>query len=190
MVIHQSCSVSSDSIINSLLIVYIVYNLYLFKTDTKLTIGKFIIYYILTSIVVMAKIAYFPLALLSLLIFNRKEISLKKKILFLISIFILVIAVGLLTYKLMMYYITAVNRPAYQDVNATRQIINVLSNPLKYLKTILTTIEQKSYIWLQVFIGSLPGYVHITVNQFIILLYIVMLVISVFYNTWNNYKCF
>ena len=78
MCITQAASISADSFINNICLLFIAYNLKLLFQKQDLKLRQRIIYYVMTILVSLCKYVYFPLVFLSLLLLGNKEFKKKK----------------------------------------------------------------------------------------------------------------
>ena len=93
MSIQQAVSVSADSLSNSVIIFFIAYTLFLAYKSDKIKTSQKCIYYLLAFIVGIAKIAYFPISTLSLLLLQNKKES-KKNIWIMIIITVVIATIS------------------------------------------------------------------------------------------------
>lgn len=180
MVLQQAVSLSADSIINTGLLVYIVYTMSLIFQKEKINRKQKIIYSLLIIFVALAKMAYIPLIGLGFLLIFSKNMTKKEKItIFGVGTLICFIIV-IVNY---MYSAQLSNPPMDQyleesNVNGGEQIKSMLQNPMSLVKALTNTFGNLGQYYIYTMIGSPLGFLNIQVNPLIIMSFILLLLLS------------
>lgn len=173
MLIHQSASVSADSIINSVTLFFIGYSLYLAFKQEKITKANKILYCISAIMVSLAKYVYFPLVLLSVLFINSKKNKNKKLKLHISILVIICILLTIISFIIGSRY----SSPAVEDTNISmiEQTKNILMHPLQYIKVLTHTMVHLGEYYFMGFNGKYLGWININVNSMPIIIYSLVL---------------
>ncbi len=171
MMISQATSVSADSIINSIVIFFIAFVLHLYFQEKEMTKVQKIIFVINAIAVSLAKYVYFPVIFISLILLKSKAIGEKKnrKLIYITIAVTLLLAVA--SYWIGSQY---ENLGAYAKehyVNSTEQIKNIITNPIRYIGTIFTTLAEFGEYYFYGFAGKYLGWINILVNSVPIIIY-------------------
>ena len=188
MYFQQEVSISADSLINSVAIFFIAYNLYLIYKSETFTLKNKIFYILLSIFLSLGKIVYLPLAFLSILLLKNKKYDKKETIKFIIITLCVTIILGCIWYIFSSGYKD--QRTEYlieNNVNGGEQIKWILKNPISYIKVLLYTCLSQGNIYLEQFIGAPLGWLNIPIEGFIIKMFFVMLIISPFLEK-NDYN--
>ena len=155
MCITQAASISADSFINNICLLFIAYNLKLLFQKHDLKLSQRILYYVMAILVSLCKYVYFPLVFLSLLLFGNKEIKKRKvwEIVIVSIILALICAVGWYIYSGNYVDVRVYIKEA--NVNSSEQLKQILSSPLNYLEVLKNTIYEYGGDYLLTFGGTL-----------------------------------
>lgn len=181
MTLQQAASISADSILNSISIFYICYTLYLLKREEGLKVIDKIAYIIMSIIIAVSKIAYVPIAGLSLLFIGNKNIKNKEKAIFISVTIILSIIIGLCWFVFMQQYPPTDSVKIFNEtnnVNLKEQLINIIKDPIIFVEVIKNSILNSLY--LDTMIGSSMGWLNINTSKIVINIFIMLLAISPF----------
>lgn len=181
MYFQQEMSMSADSLINSVALFFIAYNLYLIYKSETFTLKSKIFYIILSIFLSLGKIVYLPLVFLSVLLLKNKNYDKKKIIKFIIIVLGTTIILGCIWYIFSSGYKD--QRTEYlleNNVNGGEQIKWILKNPISYIKVLLYTSLSQGNVYLEQFIGAPLGWLNIPIEGFIIKMFFVMLIITPF----------
>lgn len=181
MTLQQAASVSADSILNSLLFIYIAYTFYLCKMKEKLSVKQKIMYVTTSVLISISKIAYVPLTAISACLILRKQEDKKGKIIF-VSITIIVSVIAALGwYKFSSCYPEVKSHKIYieqNNVNAKEQIKSIIHNPSNFLIALKQAFSEGLY--LNTTIGSSLGWLNIGVPSVVLYIFIMLLIVSPF----------
>lgn len=171
MNIQQSASLSADVFINSISILFIVYNMKLLYQDKDVSLKQKIIYYVLALSISVCKYVYFILVFMSLLLIKNRNISKRNKI-EMISISIIgaiIIAIGWFIFS--QQYVDARPIIIERNVLPIQQIKYILSEPIKYIKIVISNITELGGFYINTFIGSSMGLLNIKIPEIYIILF-------------------
>ena len=181
---QQVTSISADAFINSMLLYYLAYSIYMIFKKEKLTKKEIILYIILTAITGIIKLVYILLAGVGFLIVKRKDISTKNKIIVIALTIIIgsIFTIGAYSYTTK-YTSTTDATISYKEefnVDSGKQIEQIKENPRHILKAFYTDWYemQKDYMFMS--IGSQLGWIEIKPSETIIMLYLILLIVSAF----------
>ena len=181
MVIHQAISISADSLINSVLLFYIAYNLFLFFKKEEMRTYEMVIYIVMSAFVGITKIVYFPLVGMSLFFIFKKDMKKSQKQIMIISSIVITMIVTCLWYAFSLKYTGHEEYLLEHNVNAKEQIKYVLTNPKQGIKVLLNTVTVRGEIYLYTMIGSNLGWLDIGVPMIKIIGFILLIVLSIFF---------
>lgn len=181
MMLQQCCSISADCIINCTSIFYIAYSLYLYAKDKKITKIEMLIFTIISIVISISKITYFPLVGICLIFISTKKISKKTKTIGIPIILALsaIMAVGY--YFFMQQYPAAKTAQQYAEknyVNQKEQIQNVIQNPRILISVLGNSLTNDMYF--REMIGEKLGWLNINISSMYITLFLILLVIAPF----------
>ena len=184
MFIHQAMSLSIDGIMNAISLFSISYILYLKNKKVDLKLSNFIILAILMILISMTKYVYFPLILLSLLLFPK--IKNKGKILLILCIMI-AITFMLIFYKYNLESPASSKSLATNDNSSYSEIFSVMiQNPIQCIYVFKNTINELGSYYIETFAGKHLGWLNISNSNFTIYLYLFILVFSCFRGNGEN----
>lgn len=187
MLLQQACSVSPDSVINSVILLFITYVLKISFTEKRISNTVVLFFLFIGCFLGVAKIVYFPIICLTSFIMYNKSISTKKKILIIAVSVILSVAIGLLWYGYQTRYIDERNYVHEQNVNAKEQINFIIHNVPKYFFKLYVHVKATFSHYILELIGYHLGWAEIIVNKWYIYLYLAVLVILPFIEK-NHYS--
>ncbi len=182
MILCQAISLSADSILNSLIVLYIAFILQLFYKE-KITQMDKILCMILPIIISISKLTYFPIVGLNFLLINKKEFDKKEKYIVLGLGTVICLVSVILYYLYTTSFETAPAVKTYmeqENVNSTEQIKFILTNPIMYIKAMIKTVFTYGQYYIDTFIGSQLGWLNIGVNRTIINAFLIILLFSPF----------
>ena len=149
-------SLSPDAMTNSMTFLYIAYILYLtFGTKKKIEFKEKIILTIMSIIIALCKIVYIPLVGLILIIPKekfKKETN-KNKILNFSIIAGIAVIVNLVWLAISSKYLST-----FREGDSAIQVLLALKNPIKYIQTLLYTIDLNGNNYLISLFGSCLGW--------------------------------
>lgn len=175
MILQQAASLSADTFINSITLLFIAYNLQLLYQNKDLTIIQRIIYYILAFSIAACKYVYFPLVLMSTLLIKNKTISRQNKIKTIIISITVSIIITICWYLFSQRYIDYRSYITEANVNSTEQIKYILTNPFKYSFVLGKTLLEDAAYYLLAFVGLELGPLTIKIPQIIIMIQLFLL---------------
>lgn len=184
MILHQAASFSSDVFINAISIYFIAYTLNLLCKEEKIFKKELIFYCILSILLAVAKVVYMPLVGIGILLFFKKNISKKDKIIFITLSIILAFSFTAVEYihsiqyksmpKAMEEYNIAVN------IDSSKQIGEIIKNPVKVLITLIRDWARNGGMYITDAIGKRLGWLDIEIPLIYILGYGALLIFSIF----------
>ncbi len=181
MFLHQATSMSADSIINCITMIFISFTIYLIFKENTISKKEEIIFFILSVLLAISKYVYLPIIGLGLILIFSKNISKKQKIVMLTASIVIATASAIAYFVYSGSYDSAFNDYfAEQNINTTEQIKYIISNPIELLKTLKTTFTQKGNEYLYMAIGSNLGWLCIVVPNIIITIYLIFMIMSCF----------
>ena len=179
MMLHQATSTSADAMVNIIVLFYIAYSTMLLLKKDKINKFEEVILVILSIIISVAKYVYLPIILIPGMLLFSKKLSKKNKAILIPSIFGLSIIFFIACYLFSGKYENAYESYfSENNINSGEQIINIIKQPIKYLKTINHTTSEKGEELLYEAVGYRLGWLEITVKQKVITSYIIMLILS------------
>lgn len=180
MFFQQQASMSADSLVNSIAIFFIAYNLNLIYNKSKFNIIEKALYMLLAAFLSIAKTVYLPLVFLSILLFKNKKLDKKNTIKFVIITIILSIILGVFWYLFSGGYKDQREYFTIMNVNGTEQIKWILKKPISYLKVLVYTCLSQGDVYLEQFIGAPLGWLNIPIEGVIIKIFLILLIITPF----------
>ena len=197
MNLQQMTSLSCDAVINSSCLLFIAYILNLRSSKDKLTIKNIIIISILLLFVLVCKNAYFPLALLLLLLKNniKKSDNKTKKVCIIMFLSTILIFGGMYIYNKYNdgglndnVKITSVIQQENVEVPQTKytKISYLMKNPIKGIYILFNTLKINADFHISSYVGKYLGSLNIEVPSFIVTFYLLLLVISIFFDSKDN----
>lgn len=184
MYLHQGVSISADSMVNSICLLFISLILNL-RNKKELNRGEYIFLFAIIILLGFAKYIYLPLILLLVLFIpNRKRMSknLKRGLILTSIIAIFLCAVSLIS----IYVLPAASSgnvtviDGIDDVNMLRQLKYILMNPIYAVKTFSFTMYAKLVDYVDMFFGLRLGWLNISVHKVIIWVYVMLFLSSPF----------
>ena len=191
MNMQQVTSISADAFINSLLIYFVAYSIYMIFKKEKLTKHEIAMYILLSALSGILKMVYVLLAGIGFLIVKRKDISLKKKVFIIIITILLggIFAIGSYMHSGNYTLIPESTREYNEQLNvdSSKQIGLMKENPKVAISAFKNdwTNMQKQYVFTA--IGSNLGWLDIKVPETVIILYLILLIISA-YSEKNEFE--
>lgn len=180
MLIHQAVSISADSLINSVLLFYVAYHLYLFFKKEEIQ-KREIIYYILLSIfIAITKIVYLPLVGMSFFFIFKKDMDKRKKQVIIITSVVATMLIGYLWYMFSLKYTANEEYLLAHNVNAKEQVKFVLTHPIQGLKVVEHTLLEIGEIYLYGMVGSHLGWLNIQIPMIKIIGFMMLIVLAIF----------
>lgn len=180
MSIHQSISLSADSLMNAFCILYISYVLNLFHKE-KLTKKDLSFLFLIGIAVSLTKYVYLPLILLSFLLLFKKNVSKKKKKFIVFSAFAaFVLCIGLFVYFNFISKVVASQYVTLKNVDMIGQLKFLLKNPLNVIEMFFKTIKVNGNFYFNSFMGQSLSWLNLPINPLIIYLYFGTLILSIF----------
>lgn len=182
MVLQQAASYSSDMMVHSLLIVVIVYFLWLYNKESRLTNIDIISVFMLMLFVAIFKYVYLPVFIVYLLLYKKLLKMDKKQVILFVSCLIgvgvgyvaMAVATGPIgTMDGMQKYLTD------NKVDSMKQISYMIAHPKGALYMIKDTLLVQQYFYAQSFVGMF-GWLSINLGQPITAIYFGTMILSPF----------
>lgn len=181
MQIHQSISLSADSLMNASILLYLAYILKLLHKKGDIKKREIFLLIILNFVVALNKYVYLPLVLLSLLLLFKPNISKSKKTKLILSvIFSVIICMGLFLYT------TIIDKPAGNEyiistgVDMIKQTKFFIKDPINLIKMFHITFTNNGEGYIRQFLGGSLSWLNLPVNFIVIITYLITLVMSIF----------
>ena len=182
MFLQQATSFSADAMINIFSMLFIAYVLYIKYEKKKVTTKDLIVLVTSYTFIFIGKYAYFLFILLLLLIWKElKEYAKnnKKKTLLMVILFMLISFTWMIYTKL-----PSATTPVKIDYDRPQTIesklTHLIKNPLNFIPIYIRTLLYNTTFYITSFIGSSLGGLNISVNMLSLIIYIVILVLSIF----------
>ena len=194
MYMHQGGSVSADSMVNSICLLFIASVLF-FKQKKKIETKDVIFFTFLIVLVGFAKYIYIPLILLLLLLYKNKDsISKKNKKIILIGS---IIAILLCLISVTCMYLLPASKTGTEDiavglenVGMFGQLKYILNNPSYAIRCIISTFYYKFHDYVVMFFGMSLGWLNIGVYYLWIWIYIFLFFSAPFIYNSNEFGYF
>lgn len=182
MMIHQAVSFSADVVINAVSLFYLANLLNMLVKKEDLTIKELILHGVLCTIVSVAKIAYMPLVMISVLLLFRKNARTKLKIVLITLSIILSVIFAFVEYKHSTIYITSpesmIEYNKQLNIDSGKQIEYMIANKLETINTFRHDWENNGGMYITDAIGKRLGWLDIDIPMIYIILYIGLIVYS------------
>jgi len=181
MFIQQIASASFDSMLHSIIMLFIAYSMYLMYRKKDLNLKDRLIYYILCIGIALCKYVYIPIIFINIFLLANKNIEKKNAVkLIIVSILISVLVAGA-------WFVFTSRYPderqviIERQVNAKEQVKQIIESPTEFLNTFTNTIKDKGEYYLYTFVGSLLGWLDIGIPTRYIIAFIVLLLGAPFF---------
>lgn len=184
MMLQQATAISVDSLMNAIIIFFISYILSLMFNNEDLKKKEIIILLVLSAFIGLSKVTYIPLLGLGLiLLIRKKDLSLKKKILF--SVLAVIVCLGSMfaLSRATSGFTNNKSIEAYLEeagVNSQEQINGIIRNPVNYLKVLYNNFKINGTYYLYSCIGEYMGWLTIMSPIQYVYLYIAVLFAAIF----------
>ena len=180
MYFQQQASMSADSLVNSIAVFFVAYNLYLIYNKKEFNLKDKILYIIMAIFLAIGKTVYLPLVFLSILLLKNKKLNKKNTIKFVILTIVLSIIFGSAWYLFSSGYKDQREYLTIMNVNGTEQIKWIIKNPISFLKVLVYTCLSQGDVYLEQFIGAPLGWLNIPIEGIIIKIFLILLIITPF----------
>lgn len=177
--LQQIISVSADSLLNSVSIIYISYILYLLCNKKELIKQQRIILAILTLYLALSKYVYFPLIFINLLLIFNKNMNKKDKV-FIIIISVISVILALGNYYISTLYNDTRARMTEYNVNSVEQIKFLINNPGRIPSILYQTLKIETPRWIREFFGASLDWLILSIPKKIYYTYAFVLIVSIF----------
>lgn len=148
---QEAISLSADALTISMCIFFVSYVFNLaFSKESKLNRKQYVVLILSAIIISLCKIVYIPLCLLLLVIPNEKFENKKSKYIRLGTILLITALINLIWLSISSRYLVEANG----GVDAKAQIIYILTNPLKYVNVLYSTLCDQGTFYLRSFFGE------------------------------------
>lgn len=181
MSLQQAVSVSADSFLNAVSILFICYTMYLCKNTDEINIKDKIIYIVMGIIIAISKVVYISIIGISLLIIGNKKIKNKEKGIFLSTLIILSVISGIIWFFIIQSYPVAESNLTYNEtynINLKEQVMNIIKNPMIFVTVLNNTFKGGFYV--EGIVGSLMGWLNIEISRLVTLGFIILLALAPF----------
>jgi len=178
MFLHQATAINTDALVNVLSFAFIAYILYLKFNAKQVKIRTLLLLFAMLIVITLGKLVYFPLVLLLLMIPKEKIVN-KKNIVCIVTLIIINIILILLSqmvhYELPDIYMSS-------TMGAKEVVIEIVKNPLKYLKILGNTIEQMGFEYITTFAGRYQDWYETESKSPAVIIYLIIMVLCVIYD--------
>lgn len=178
--IQAAASCQADAITNVSAIALFAFVLGKIKNPSKLTNKELAVGGILAFIVSMSKIVYLPLCFLLLFIPKKCFKNKKEKLLKIGGLLLAIVVINMIWLVISAGFLVEFR----EGVNSSEQVKYILTNPIKYLMTVGTTIVEKGTFYFFTFFGSLLGHFNIGLAE----PYILFLAFFIIYTFFQENK--
>lgn len=182
MTLQQVASVSADSVLISGSLLFIAMTLYIKYKPNTFKIRDKVAYSALSLLIMLSKVAYFPILGLSLLLLDteNKDDSMKKKWIYLILNVILAVGIGGLWYAYSQHYPDVfMDFREKNHINPSEQIKMILSEPSHFNMAIKNFFLNDAGMLIST-MGLPLGWLNINIGMGPVLAFLIMLVLSPF----------
>lgn len=181
MFLHQATSISADSVLNTTVMFFIAFVLYLFYKKENVSKKECIVLVVLSCLISVSKYVYTPIIFISAIMIWTKNMGKKQKITTLCLSFILPIFLAASYYLLTSNYESAFNEYlTTNNVDRIGQVQNIVNNPVGYISILKNTLRDNSLIYARQMVGSSLGWLCIDVTELSIDIFIFVLIASCF----------
>lgn len=188
MIIQQACSLSADTFINNIALLFIAYNLKLVYQENNLKIKQILFYISLAISLSISKFIYFPLVFLSLLLIKNKNISRKNRNILIIVSITISILVSIVWFLFSQSYVETSEYLINNNVVPSEQIKNIIKNPINYIYCLIKSIIKSGYSYITQFVGQSLGWLDIDIPSIYAFIMITGLILLPFFE--ENKKSF
>lgn len=181
MMLQQATSVSADTIVNISALCFVSYLMYLKFNDNikELSLKRVLILIFLMLIVGLSKVVYFPIILLIFLLYEKIKNS-KKREKYLLYFFVILSILGSFIFNsYVSKYAVQMDYYDLHNIDVAGQLEYVIFHPLKYLTTLLTTLNINS-LYIDTFMGESLGWLNIKGSSISTMVLVVLFVIAPF----------
>ena len=182
MNLQQVTSISPDAFINTILLFYIAFSVYIIFKKEKIKKWEIALYIVLAIVSGIIKMVYIFIAGLGFLIVIRNDISKKLKIIIILVTITLGSIFTITTYLISQMYTLIpdvnVQYALEYNVDTSGQINEMIQNPEHAIEAFVHDwyVMQKEYVFMA--IGSQLGWLEIQPSETIILLYLILLIVA------------
>ncbi len=155
MFLQQVASVSSDAMINAIVLLFIALSLYFRSSDQKITKVDKGIYYLLTICIAISKSVYVPLILLVFLTLDNKQLEKKERRKLITTCLILGVCAGIGWTVASMKYKDVRTYVIENNINTVDQVKYIMKNPLSYVGTLINTLYTNADFYLNTFLRKI-----------------------------------
>lgn len=181
MFLHQATSISADSVLNTMIMFFIAFVLYLFNKKEKVNKKECIVLVVLSCLISVSKYVYTPIVFISAIMIWTKNMEKKQIIITLCLSFILPIILATSYYFFTSNYESAFNEYlTTNNVDRTEQIQFIVNNPVGYISILKNTLRDNSLIYARQMVGGSLGWLCIDVTELSIDIFIFVLIASCF----------
>lgn len=176
-------TLSADGMLISVCYYFIAYILSIIENREKINIKDYIIITILGIFIALSKIVYIPIIGLLILIPESKFKSKKDKIVKISIIIPILLLINIIWLKIAGSYLDV-----FTEGKSLDQIAFILSNPFRYIQTILYSVEQNGINWVLQLFGRDMIHNEVIVNNIIPIILMIITIITVFNDNYNEDK--
>ena len=184
MTMQEAASLSPDCMIIALSITLVSFVSWARVTKKVFEKKHFIALSLLLIFLSVCKIVYLPFCFLILLIPKECYKNIKNKMIYTISILLISMIISFIWLKICSPFLYSFT--VYRGSNPDEQLKYIISNPFKYLKTILVTIKTDGVLYLEEMFGLYLGRIAIVTSKF--LAYFSMLIVFILLSINNARK--
>lgn len=189
MYLQQGASVSADSMVNSLCLLFIAYIFYMKSLEGKFSKKDNILFWIIVILLGFCKYIYIPLVLIVFMIFQNKTTLFKMdktKIKVLIPV-LLSISISLLSFYVLYLVPSSSAEISSSDINMLVQLKTILTSPKYTFRSLIGIFDNCISWYIDTFFGSSMGWFQIPINSFVLLIYRFLFITSPFIYNENEF---
>lgn len=181
MFIHQAASTSADTFINSMCLLFIAYNMKLLFKKENYSLKEKILYFVLALGATLNKLAYIPLAFLSLLlIFNKKYPKSKQDKIFMGTTVAIMVILSGIWYLFGTQYEDTREYIIENGISSSEQLEFIKSNPFKFVQVLSNTFNKNTTNYIYQALGERLALLNIKIDSAIPTIYLGMLIFAIF----------
>lgn len=185
IVMQEAISLSPDALTiasSSLLIAYILHLKY--NCDSKLNRSQIVLLSLLSVVLSLCKIVYFPICMLLFIIPFKRFGTKKKKNIIIISIIIISMILNLIWLSISSSFLP----DSTSGANSSLQLSYILHNLHQYIYIIFNTYDKYLFYYLETGFGRILGLFSIILSELYVIPYIIIFIITCLFDNKKDNK--